>query len=111
MEKKILKARNLVNKIVKQMGRQDVDFTVQVSTNSIHPDKLAYCAMIEAPANGLQPITWVCGSMEELLEKLETASKGLDADAVARAWHESEIKRAEALKRYHEEAIQTLDES
>lgn len=109
MEKELKSARTLVNKIVKRLKRNDLDWTVQISINSTRPDRVNYCAQIEAPANGLQPITWVKESWSELEQALKLAEKGLDQDAVEKAWHESEIKRAEALINYHKEAIEALE--
>lgn len=109
MKDEMKKARNLVNKIVKKFNRNDLDWTVQVSINSTRPDRVNYCAQIEAPANGLQPLTWVKESFSELEEALKLAEKGLDQDAVDRAWHEAEIQRAESLIKYHKQAIEELD--
>lgn len=111
MEKQLKSARNLVNKIVKNLKRNDLDWTVQVTVNSVHPDKVSYCAQIAAPAEGLQALTWIKDSWEELLDALATAEKGLDPVAVDRAWHEAEIQRAEALINYHKEALAEKDES
>lgn len=105
MESKLKSARNLVNKIVKNFGRNDLDWTVQVSMNSTRPDRVNYCCQIEAPANGLEPVTWVCETWEELEDQLKAASKKLDREAVDKAWHESEIARAEALIKYHKEEL------
>ena len=106
MEKSLRSARNRVNKIVKQLGRHDLDWVIQTSINSTRPDRVSYCAQIEAPANGLQPITWVTESWEELDEALKIAEKNLDTEAVERAYHEAEIQRAKALIKYHEEALE-----
>lgn len=111
MEKSLKSARNRLNKIVKNIGRNDLDWTVQISINSTRPDRINYAAQIEAPANGLQPVTWVYDSWEELEKNLKLAEKGLDQDAVERAWHESEIQRAEALVKYHKEALENGEES
>lgn len=107
MEEKLKEARKLVNKIAKNLGRNDLDWTVQLSINSTRPERINYCAQIEAPANGLQPITWVCDSWEELEKSLKKSEKGLDQEAVEKAWHTSEIERAKALIRYHEEALKS----
>lgn len=105
MEKQLKSARNRLNKIVKGLGRNDLDWTVQISINSTRPDRINYCAQIEAPANGLQPLTWVKDSWEELESALKFAEKKLDVEAVEKAWHESEIARAKALINYHEECM------
>lgn len=107
--KNFAKARKLVNEIMKNIGRNDVDWTLQVSMNSVRPESMAYCCQIEAPANGLQPITWVCKSWGELLEKLEFSSEHLDQESVQRAYHESEIQRCKSLISYHENAIKEID--
>ncbi len=106
MEKQLKSARNLVNKVIKNLKRSDLDWTVQVSINSTRPDIVNYCCQIEAPANGLEPVTWVCNSWDELLNSLEMATKELNQEAVEKAWHESEIARAEALIRYHKESLE-----
>lgn len=110
MEKQLKSARNLVNKIVKNFKRNDLDWTVQISINSTRPEIVNYCCQIEAPANGLEPVTWVCDSWEELEKQLTEASKKLDRDAVDKAWHESEIARAEALIKYHKEELEKSKE-
>lgn len=106
MEKQLKSARNLANKIVQNLGRNDLDWTVQVSINSTRPNIINYCCQIEAPANGLEPVTWVCSSWEELLSKLEAATKVLDQGAVRDAWHKAEIARAEALIKYHQKELE-----
>lgn len=98
-----------VNKIIKKMGRADIDYTIQISTSSIHPNKLAYCCQIEAPANGLAPLTWVKNSWKELLDALKEAEKDLDQEAVEKAYYASEIKRAEEKKKFFEEKLMELD--
>lgn len=110
MEKQLKSARNLVNKIVKNFNRNDLDWTVQISINSVRPDHINYCCQIEAPANGLEPLTWVHDTWGELETSLKAASERLDQDAVDRAWHESEIARAEALIKYHKEELEKAAE-
>lgn len=111
MEKKLKKARNLANKITRKLGRSDLDWTVQISINSTRPDRVNYCCQIQAPANGLEPITWVCDSWEELLTQLDVATKKFSREVVDKAWHESEIVRAEALIKYHKEMLENDEPS
>ena len=111
MDKELKKSRNLINKIVKNFGRNDLDWTIQASISSIHPEKVVFCAQIEAPANGLQPLTWVKDSWEELEKALELAEKGLDQDAVDKAYYESEIQRAKQKMEFFEEKLKELEES
>ena len=111
MDKELKKATVLVNKIVKNFKRNDLDWTVQLSVSSIHPDKVSYCAQIEAPANGLQPLTWVKGSWKELEDALKLAEKGLNQDEVDKAYYESEIERAKQKQQFFEEKLKELEES
>ena len=110
MDKDLKKARNLVNKITRNLGRADIDWTVQVSVSSVHPEKLAYCAQIEAPASGLAPITFIKGSWEELEKALKKAEKDLDQKAVEKAYYASEIQRAEEKRKFFEEKLMELGE-
>ena len=109
MEIKFSKARSSVNKIVKNFNRQDLDWTIQASISSVHPDKLVYCCQIEAPANGLAPVTFIKNSLEELEDALKKAEKELDTKAVEKAYIASEIKRAEEKKKYFEEKLLELE--
>lgn len=111
MDKELKKATVLVNKIVKNFKRNDLDWTVQLSVSSIHPDKVSYCAQIEAPANGLQPLTWVKGSWKELEDALKLAEKGLNQDEVDKAYYKSEIERAKQKQQFFEEKLKELEES
>lgn len=103
-EKEILKIR-------KNLKNNQIDWTIQVSKSSLRPESVAYSAQIEAPANGLQPLTWVKDSADELYNALkETAEKGVNAIDVERAWHETEIKRAEQLIKAHKMKIAEIDD-
>ena len=110
MDKELLKARNLVNKIIKKFKRNDLDYTVQLSISSVHPDSIKYCAQIEAPANGLQPITFVKDSYKELIDALELAEKGLNQDEVDKAYYNSQIEASKAKIKYFEDKIKELEE-
>lgn len=108
MEKELKTARNLVNKIIKNLGRADIDYTIQTSISSIHPDSIKYCVQIEAPANGLAPITWVKDSWKELEDALKEAEKNLDTKAVEKAFYASQIKAAEEKQKFFEEKLLEL---
>lgn len=110
MDKELLRARNLVNKIIKKFKRSDLEYTIQASISSVHPDKVVYCAQIEAPANGLAPLTWICNSKEELIEKLTLSEKGLNQKAVEKAYIEAEIKRAKEKQGFFEEKLMKLND-
>ncbi len=109
MNKDFIKARTLVNKIIKNFKRNDLEYTIQLSTSSVHPNKLAYCVQIEAPANGLAPLTFIKDSWKELIEALEQAEKNLDTKAVEKAFLASEIKRAEEKRKFFEEKLMEIE--
>ena len=102
---KCREVQKLVMKILKGLKNNTLDWTFQISTGSIHPEKPSYAVMISSPADGIQPITWVCEDYKELVKQLEIASKHLDVEAVERAWHQSEIERGKRLIKYHEEYL------
>lgn len=108
MEKQFKQAKLLINKILKQLGDATLDWTIQVSENSVNPGKTNYCAMVHTPSDRLEPISWVCDSWEELLSELEKASKELNLDLVDIAYHKSEIERCERLSKYHNEKIKEI---
>lgn len=101
-------ARKLVNKILKNLGRNDLDYTVQVSISSMDTARITYSCQIQSPNNVLQPITFIKYSAEELLESLRIASENLNQDEVAIAWHEAEKARSENFAKYHQEKIDEL---
>lgn len=109
MDTNFKKARTLVNKIIKNFKRNDLEWTIQTSASSVHPDKLAYCVQIEAPANGLAPLTFIKNSWKELIEALDQAEKNLDTKAIEKAFLASEIKRAEEKKKFFEEKLLSLE--
>lgn len=103
--KNFAKARKHINKIVKNLNRNDLGWVLQISVNSFQPDKIKYCAEIEAPANGLQPLTWIKDSMEDLEKALEKAEKELNQKEVDKAYYASEAKRAGDKKAFFEEKL------
>ena len=101
-----------VNKIVKGLNNNQIGWTVQISNSSFEPNVIYYSAQIEAPADGLQPLTWIEKDRNTLLDKLkETAKTGVNGKDVDKAWHEAEIGRAKQLIKYHEGKIKELNNS
>lgn len=104
------KLRKQIQAILKSLGNSQNDWTVQISLNSIEPDRVRYCAMVHIPTEGVAPITWVCDSLLELKTQLEKASKDLNPDMIQAAWHQSELKKIEGMRKYHENAIKEIQE-
>lgn len=107
--KDIKKLKVKINKILKNMKRSDLDWTIQTSVSSTEPNQLYYSALIASPNQSLQPITWVKKSYEELEEALETSAKVLDDKEVMKAYYKAEIQRAETLIKYYNDKTEALN--
>lgn len=108
MEKQFLKIEKLVNKIIKNFGDSTLDWTIQVDKNSANPGKITYDCMIHTPTDGVEPLTFVCESWEELEDRLKKASKELDREMVDIAYYKGEVERCERLKSYYEMKLKEL---
>ena len=106
MEKELKSARILVNKIIKKLKRSDIDWTIQTSISSVEPDLIYYSCQIEAPANGLAPLTWVKTSWLELEKALKATAEHLSEEDIEIAYHKAEIERAQRRIDYHQEYLE-----
>lgn len=107
--KEFMELRKLVNQILKNLNRNDLDWTVQVSISSIESRGLTYSCQIQSPSNTLRPITFIKKSYKELKEALEVAAKELNADQVALAYHNAEIQRSKEKLDFHEREAKELE--
>lgn len=108
--KKFAEARKLVNKILKKVNRNDLDWTVQASISSIESRGITYSCQIQSPNSVLQPMTFVKSSWEELKKSLEACAESMDTDDIVLAYHLAEKKRSEDKIKFHEEMIKELEE-
>ena len=108
--KKFAEARKLVNKILKKVNRNDLDWTVQASISSIESRGITYSCQIQSPNSVLQPMTFVKSSWEELKKSLEACAETMDTDDIVLAYHLAEKKRSEDKIKFHEEMIKELEE-
>lgn len=107
--KQFMELRKLVNQILKNLNRNDLDWTVQVSISSIEARGLTYSCQIQSPSNTLRPITFIKKSYEELKEALELSAKELNADQVALAYHNAEIQRSKEKLDFHKQEVEELE--
>lgn len=104
------KVEKVVVKLRNKMNRADLNYTVQVSVNSVDPTKLAYAAQITAPAEGLAPVTFISyESMDDLISKIKTATKGIDYEEIEKAYHAAQIEACQRTIAFHEERVKAID--
>ena len=107
--KEFMELRKLVNQILKNLNRNDLDWTVQVSISSLESRGLTYSCQIQSPSNALQPVTFIKKSYKELKEALEVAAKELNTDQVSLAYNNAEIKRSKEKLDYHKKEAKALE--
>lgn len=107
MESKFKSVKTRINKILRNLHDGSLDWTTQVSENSANPGKVTYSCMIHV-SDRLEPLTWVCDSWDELLEKLDKAVEELNKDLVTVAYYQGEVARCERLRKYYEEKISEI---
>lgn len=105
------KAHKLLRKIVKKLGRKDLHFSAIISVNaSREGDIVTYGAHIDAPREGLAPITFGAVDKDEFLGYLKDfLDNKIDEDQVERVFHESQIKENERSIDYHRAQIEKID--
>lgn len=105
------KAHKLLRKIVKKLGRKDLHFSAIISVSASRPgDIVTYGAHIDAPRDGLAPLTFGAVDKDEFLGYLKDfLDNKIDEDDVERAWHEAQIKENERSTDYHQAQIDKID--
>lgn len=104
-------AERSLRRIIRKLGNGTLDYTLQVSVDSTKPGLVSYAAMITAPAPGIQPITWIRNTGEELLHSLKLSEKTLDKDEVEKAYHRFQIAACKRTIEEHERKIQEIENS
>jgi hypothetical protein len=66
--------------------------------------------MISSPAKGVQPITFMADSYDELEAVLKAGEKGINKKAVELTFHESRINSYKARIAQHEERMKKLND-
>lgn len=100
----------LVKKVIrKSLKDNTLDYTVQFTLSNIEPGKVKYAAMISAPARGVQPITYVFHSFNDLKAALIESETEINKDKVEVAFHESRINSYESKIQQHKERIVQIE--
>lgn len=105
------KAHKLLRKITKKLGNKDLHFSAIISVNASRPgDIVTYGAHIDAPKDGLAPITFGAVDKDEFLGYLKDFLENkINEDDVERAFHEAQIKENERSTDYHKAQIEKID--
>lgn len=102
------KAEKLMLKFKKQLKRADLDYTVQASISSVDPSNIRFAAQIAPPAAGLEPVTFIAATGDELIEKIQNAIKNIDYTEVEKAFHAAQIEACQRTINFHNERIAEL---
>lgn len=102
MERAIVRLRNKQN-------RSDLDYTVQISISSVDPGIVRFAAQLTAPAQGLQPVTFIGDSAVEITEQIKEYTKTFDDKKIEKAYHAAQIKACNRTIKFHEERIDAID--
>ncbi len=108
----LLTLEKLVKRIIrKSLKNNTLDYTVQFSVSNVDtPGKVKYAAMISSPATGVQPITFMADSYQELEETLKGAVDGINKKDVELTFHQSRINAYNARIKQHEERMAKLND-
>lgn len=110
-KEQLLKLEKLAKKVInKSLKNRTLDYTVQITTSSLETGVLKYAAQITAPADGVQPIIFVCNSYKELEESLKLAAQELNKTKVEVAFHENRINTFKTRIEQHESRIKVLND-
>lgn len=101
-----------VKKILrKSLKNNTLDYTVQFSVSNVDtPGEVKYATMISSPANGVQPITFMAKSFDELEATLKGAIDGINRKDVELTFHQSRINTYNARIKQHEERMAKLND-
>jgi hypothetical protein len=112
VKEKLLTLEKHVKKILrKSLKNSTLDYSIQFSVSNVDaPGKVKYAAMISSPAKGVQPITFMADSYDELEAVLKAGEKGINKKAVELTFHESRINSYKARIAQHEERMKKLND-
>lgn len=106
------KAYKLLKKITKKMGRSDLYFSAQLGIDSSKDERVVtYAAMIEAPADQLEPVYFAALTKEEFIEKLENfLNEKATVNELKKAFHLAQVESNKRSIEHHENEIKAIEE-
>lgn len=110
VREQLVELEKQVKKVIrKSLKDNTLDYTVQMSISSLEPNKVKYAALISSPAKGVQPITFVFDTFENLKSALILAETEIDRDKVEIAFHQDRITSYENKIQQHKERIVIIE--
>lgn len=112
VREQLLTLEKHVKKILrKSLKDNTLDYTIQFSVSNVDaPGKVKYAAMISSPARGVQPITFMAESYEELEAVLKAGEKGINRKEVELTFHQSRINSYESRIAQHKDRMAKLND-
>lgn len=106
------KAYKLLKKITKKLGNPNLYFSAQIGVDSSKDERIpTYAAMIEAPAEGLEPVYFASLDKEEFISKIEAfLNEKATVKQLQIAFHEAQIESNNRSLEHHKERIEKLTE-
>lgn len=109
-KEQLLELEKLVKKIIrKALKDSTLDYTCQITVSSLEPRMLKYAAQISSPAKGVQPITYVFNSFNDLKNALAESEEEIDREKVELAFHQSRINTYKNKIDAHEKRIKQIE--
>lgn len=112
VKEQLLTLEKSVKKILrKSLKNNTLDYSIQFSVSNVDaPGKVKYAAMISSPAKGVQPITFMADSFEELDAILKAGIDGINKKDVELTFHQSRINSYESRIAQHKERMEKLND-
>lgn len=100
----------LVKKIIRK-GLKDstLDYTVQYTVSSLEPGKVKYAAQISSPNRGVQPITFVHNTYNDLKTVLEESILDLNKEKIELTFHQDRVNMYSNKIDAHKERIKQIE--
>lgn len=107
----LIELEKLTKKILRNSLKDNtLDYTVQISVSSNEPNTVKYAALISAPKDGVQPITYVFDNYSDLHAALVASEKEIDQEKVEVTFHESRINTYKTKIAAHEARLKEIEE-
>src|ERR1051326_3500462 len=107
---RLRKIHKMLRKIVKKLGNKDLHFSAQIGVDSTRPDSaVVYGAYIDAPKEGLAPITFLDFTIDGLMGKLKNFyEEKINETQLEIAYHEAQIVANDRNTEHHKNQIELL---
>lgn len=106
----LVELEKLVKKILRRSLKDNtLDYTVQYSISSVNPGEVKYAAQISSPKEGVQPITFIFDTYNDLKNALIEAENEIDTKKIEMIFHKSRINSYMNKVKAHEKRVEELE--